>query len=147
MDFIAWNYPVQPTEEEKKTVKTFFHTIAQLLPCASCRDDFSKLLKSYPIDTVNRDSLTRWLVEAHNRVNERLGKPRLSYEVVANKYEQLRGTCEMRQPVVTQSPGSCPTNKTVKGAVVVILLILITTVVSLLVWWGLKQGKQKVHLQ
>ncbi len=150
MDFIAFNYPERPSAEDKAHVKAFFQNLAPLLPCSSCRDDFAKLLKTYPVEAHldSRDTLTHWLVEAHNRVNERLGKPRVAYDVVANKYNQLRGTCEMRSGGGQQCPPAVATTQCassassvrpwVVGSLTVALALL---VVAFVVWWQQTQRR------
>jgi hypothetical protein len=97
LEFLAFNYPQDPSNQDKQNMKTLYSLLPELLPCSSCQTHFAQLLKDFPIQLDNRDTLTRWLVEAHNRVNDRLKKPRVAYEVVADKYQQMRGTCEMGQ--------------------------------------------------
>lgn len=125
MHQISFNYPqINPSEENKKAVKTWFTTLQHLLPCESCRIHFANLLKDYPIQLQNRDSLTRWLVEIHNRVNDRLGKPRMAYEVAAEKYKQLMATCS---PPQMESNLQCKPQKIpvcAIGALVLIALVI-----------------------
>lgn len=44
----------------------------------SCRSEWSKIESALPPDFSSREAFFAWTVEAHNRVNERLGKPVLS---------------------------------------------------------------------
>ena len=43
----------------------------------------------------SRDSLSRWLVDFHNKVNERLGKPIMKYEEVAKEYVEANEYCSL----------------------------------------------------
>jgi hypothetical protein len=97
LEFLAFNYPQNPSDQDRQNMKTLYSLLPELLPCSSCQTHFAQLLKDYPIQLDSRDTLTRWLVEAHNRVNDRLKKPRVTYDFVADKYQQMRGTCEMGQ--------------------------------------------------
>lgn len=48
------------------------------IPCGECRVHWSGLLRRLPPDASSHDRLFRWTVDAHNAVNDRLGKPRLT---------------------------------------------------------------------
>ena len=57
--------------------------IARLLPrvpCGECRTHWKKLLAELPPDYSSLDAYFAWTVNAHNRVNERLGKSVLTVE-------------------------------------------------------------------
>lgn len=98
MHAITFDYPEQPTEDDKKNYRQFFHSLKTVLPCDTCRQHYSKGIETtLPIDKAlqNRDSLTRWLVNFHNIVNERLGKPIVPYDNVKEKYEAMRGKCQI----------------------------------------------------
>lgn len=62
---------------DKNSLKTFIETYQTLLPCFGCRMHFSQLLTEYPVPD---DDQFRWSVDIHNKVNERIGKPIMSYE-------------------------------------------------------------------
>jgi hypothetical protein len=149
MDFVAFNYPHEPTETDKKNVRTFYETLALLLPCSSCRNDFAKMLKTFPIDEhlQNQESLTKWLVEAHNRVNEKLGKSRIDYETVANKYNQMRGTCEMRRTGSSTCPPQASTSSSQKKCIsrtvtIATISVAIVVLISVMAWWVLHVRKR-----
>jgi hypothetical protein len=91
-NYIAFAYPEKPTPLEQSNVIQYFQSMATVLPCSKCRTHFQQLLKDFPIQADSRDALTRWLVEAHNRVNVRLNKPRLDYEFVKSQYEFLQSS-------------------------------------------------------
>lgn len=97
---IAFGYPVEPTDEQKKSYKEFFTNLMNVLPCKFCRDSYrdfitkeeNTILKDCDMD--NRESLTRWLYKIHNRVNLKLGiNYKVSYEDIVNKYESYRAKC------------------------------------------------------
>lgn len=67
-------FPDHPTEAQRSTVSTFFHTFALLYPCGECANHFQELLRELPPQTSSRMAASLWLCAAHNRVNVRLGK-------------------------------------------------------------------------
>lgn len=68
-------YPDHPTPSQRETLTTFFHTFSLLYPCGECANHFQALLKEMPPQTSSRLAAAGWLCAAHNKVNERLGKP------------------------------------------------------------------------
>jgi len=72
---IASQYPTNPTPGERSDVQSFFRLFSKLYPCWVCAEDFQAYLKREPIRTANRDEFGKWLCEAHNDVNRKLGKP------------------------------------------------------------------------
>lgn len=57
-------------------MRAFLHLFAQHLPCPICRKHFQALLEQSLDDDAlaSRDTLVRFLHDAHNEVNLRLGK-------------------------------------------------------------------------
>ena len=58
------------------------------LPIETIATDFSKLLEQYPITPYldNRESLSRWSWFIHNKINEKLEKPKITIEEFYNQY-------------------------------------------------------------
>jgi hypothetical protein len=44
----------------------------------------------------SRDSLSRWLVDFHNKVNARLGKPEYDYEAAKREFVSDDATCSVQ---------------------------------------------------
>ena len=91
----AWTYPKQPTASEREKMYAFLHAFAAVLPCSRCRQHWSAFLKEElpsPQDSklASRAQLTQFLVDGHNAVNHRLGKPLMSYEDASNLYDPER---------------------------------------------------------
>jgi len=138
-DFVAFNYPNRPSKEQQDTIRIFFETMAKVLPCETCKKEFGQLLKQFPLsDTTlkDRDSLTHWLVNVHNQVNERLGKPQVPYETVKAKYESLRGTCpempRLPKPEKCSNQGSHFRNSKM---LLVLLIALFAAILALFIWY------------
>ena len=64
-----------PTPERQGDFARFLSLAAELYPCKKCGEHFQGLLRESPVDARDNKRLSIWLCKAHNRVNERLGKP------------------------------------------------------------------------
>ena len=94
---ISFNYPVNPTEDEKTNYLNFFLSLKNILPCKYCRLNYVKNIKSVPlnINTMkNRFTLSKWVYELHEEINKMLGKKsNLSYDDIKLRYEMFRSRC------------------------------------------------------
>ena len=94
---ISFNYPIEPTEEQKKYYYKYFKSLQYILPCRYCRENYEKNLKTHNLTKAvmkNRESLSRWVYELHEIVNKNLGKNSgLTYEEVRDRYEHFRSRC------------------------------------------------------
>ena len=94
---ISFNYPVNPTEEQKKNYANFFLSLKNILPCKYCRDNYENNLKKLPLTPKrlkNRESFSKWVYEIHELVNNNLNKQsNLKYEDVKLRYEHFRSRC------------------------------------------------------
>ena len=83
---VAFGYPDNPSAAEKAAAVDFFSSLVYLLPCAKCKIHFAQNIKNLPINAESRDTLSRWVVDVHNIVNDSLGKPIVPYSVAAARY-------------------------------------------------------------
>ncbi|RFU29120.1 hypothetical protein B7463_g7215, partial [Scytalidium lignicola] len=81
---ISATYPEKPTPEEQSNVKQFMGLFGKLYPCWVCAEDFQAYMEREKIRAGSRDEFGRWLCEAHNDVNKKLGKK----EFDCNKWEE-----------------------------------------------------------
>jgi hypothetical protein len=75
--------------------RQFFSALAEILPCYLCRQSTRVYLRSASTRLNARifrskQTLTRWLVRLHNRVNTKLKHRRIAYTDVASRMCQLR---------------------------------------------------------
>ena len=82
---VAHNYPLRPTRYDREATHKFLHLFARHLPCPACRKHFRALLaERIPSPTSHafdgRGSLVAFMNDAHNDVNERLGKKTFTLE-------------------------------------------------------------------
>ncbi|KAF2273883.1 mitochondrial FAD-linked sulfhydryl oxidase-like protein ERV1 [Westerdykella ornata] len=73
---ITATYPEKPSPQLQSETKTFMGIFAKLYPCWYCAKDFQQWMqdeRNAP-RVSSRDEFGRWMCEAHNHVNVRLGK-------------------------------------------------------------------------
>lgn len=77
---IAFAYPEVPTAEQQQAALSFLTSLAQLLPCQSCRTHFAEYLAKNPPTLGSREQFAKYLNQFHNAVNTRIGKPTVPYD-------------------------------------------------------------------
>lgn len=94
---ISFNYPVEPTAEEKKQYYTFVKQLRHVLPCGKCRKNLVKNFQKLPFERkhmASRDTFSRYIYDLHEVINDMLGKTsNLTYEEVRDTYEHFRARC------------------------------------------------------
>lgn len=94
LDSIAMAYPVQPTEEEKKSAKNMILSLSDLLPCETCRINYKEYLRdivegNYLDEVVkNRDNIFNFFMNVHNDVRVRNGSSTRSMEEIFSYYQE-----------------------------------------------------------
>jgi hypothetical protein len=99
---MSFNYPVNPSLEDKKHYRDFILNLQNVLPCKHCRINLTTNLKQLPLnmsDMKNRESFSRYVYELHELVNKMLNKKsNLSYCDVRERYEHFRARCTDEPP-------------------------------------------------
>lgn len=96
LHLLGFAFPAAPTQTDRDNFARFLDYFARTLPCSECRTNFSAYLnRRFKPDThlKNCDTISRFLFEAHNHVNRKLGKPVLpsvKYDVVKKYYMSMR---------------------------------------------------------
>ena len=67
---VTFNYPNNPTEEDKRNYLTFFNSLKHIIPCPLCKEHYIENLKNIPINLDSKDKLIEWLFDVHNSVNK-----------------------------------------------------------------------------
>jgi hypothetical protein len=101
---ISFNYPVNPSTEDKKYYRDFIMNLQYVLPCKYCRINLKNNLKKKPLNVCfmkNRDTFSRYVYELHELVNNMLGKKsHLTYCDIRERYEHFRSRCTEENPKV-----------------------------------------------
>ena len=94
---ISFNYPVNPSTQDKEHYRNFILNLVHILPCRYCRDNLKANLKKCPLtlDVMeSRDSFSRYVYNLHELVNTMLlKKSNITYEDARDMYEQFRSKC------------------------------------------------------
>jgi len=94
---ISFNYPVNPTEDQKKHYYNFYTNLVNILPCKYCRDNLINNFKKLPLTMdvfKSRDTLSKYVYDLHEMVNKMLNKNSgLSFSDVRDRYEHFRSRC------------------------------------------------------
>jgi hypothetical protein len=108
---ISFNYPVEPTVEQKHNYLEFYSSLKNILPCRYCRENLAKNLKKLPLNMSvmkNRHSLSLWVYNLHESVNKMLGKTsNLTYDMVRERYEHFRSRCLKGKELRTNKESGC----------------------------------------
>lgn len=74
----------------EETKEWFKHWCIRL-PCGECKAHWLKLIAEFSPDEAfkNSDDYFKWTVDAHNKVNERLGKPIISLEEAKRLWKKV----------------------------------------------------------
>ena len=106
LHILSFNYPNQPTPEDKKHYRDYVLNLQYTLPCKYCRINLRKNLKKNPLTMShmkNRETFSRYIYDLHETINKLLNKKsNLTYNDVRERYEHFRSRCtnETKQPPI-----------------------------------------------
>lgn len=91
LHMIAMKYPENPNNTMKKKYYDFINNIPIFIPNEKMSNNFANLITEYPVSPYldNNISLSKWMHFIHNKINELLNKPLLSYEEFINNFKSL----------------------------------------------------------
>lgn len=78
--------PLEPDPSERDLLFSFFHALAKVYPCSTCRDSYGQFLHVDPPDRAT--NLFVWLWELKNKVNHKLGRDGSSQCLPLEKFEK-----------------------------------------------------------
>jgi len=98
---MSFNYPVKPSQSDKKYYRDFVLNLKYVLPCGKCRKNLSKNFEKLPLKMShmkNRETFSRYVFNLHELINKMLRKTSaLTYETVRDRYEHFRSRCTETQ--------------------------------------------------
>jgi len=102
LHMMSFNYPINPTKENKEYYKSFVLNLKNVLPCKYCRINLKNNFKVLPLTDEcmeNRETFSKYIYNLHETVNKMLGKKSgLTYEDVRIRYENFRARCTIENP-------------------------------------------------
>jgi hypothetical protein len=94
---MSFNYPIKPTNLDKKNYFNYIKSLEHILPCRYCRENFKKNMKKTNFSMKkmkDRTTFSKYIFDLHNHINNMLHKKSsISYEQVRNRYENFRSRC------------------------------------------------------
>ena len=121
---MSFNYPVEPTKEQKKLYRDFMLNLENVLPCKYCRLNLVKNFKSLPLTLhhmKNRDTFSRYVYRLHELINTMLNKKsNLSYCDIRERYEHFRARCTADEPKIEKGCTEPLVGKKSKGVIQII---------------------------
>ena len=96
---MSFNYPINPTKNDKRNYRNYILNLKYVLPCGKCRENLRKNFKKLPLQMKHmesRDTFSRYIYELHEIINTMLCKKSgLSYHDVRERYEHFRARCSI----------------------------------------------------
>ncbi|KAL8821724.1 MAG: hypothetical protein Q9223_000298 [Gallowayella weberi] len=79
---ISASYPPRASPTQQNEMRQFLGLFGKLYPCWVCAEDFQEWMKRKGNEprVESRDGLGKWMCEAHNEVNRKLGKQEFDCE-------------------------------------------------------------------
>lgn len=119
LHMMSFNYPINPTNEDKKHYKDYIYNLRYVLPCKYCRINLTNNLKKKPLNMCHmksRETFSRYIYELHELVNKMLGKTsHLTYCDVRERYEHFRSRCTEEKPKIFKFKNTQTKKKKEKG--------------------------------
>lgn len=98
---MSFNYPVNPTCDDKHNYRDFVLSLRDVLPCGKCRENLCKNFKRLPLTMKkmqSRDTFSKYIYDLHEVVNKMLHKKSgLTYRDVKERYEHFRARCTQNE--------------------------------------------------
>ena len=119
LHMMSFNYPVNPTLQDKKHYRDYVLNLRHVLPCKYCRINLANNLKKKPLQMCHmksRETFSRYIYELHETINRMLNKKsNLTYCDVRDRYENFRSRCTEEKPTVFTFKKTTTRKKTEKG--------------------------------
>ena len=135
----SFAFPEDPTPDQTEAFRKLLEALRVLLPCPMCRDHYNAFLEENPAPATCGSELQKWLVDFHNDVNARIGKPPVNLD-------QAR---EMHNDPVQDSSGHGQKNTGCNGwilfsFVLLGLLVLLLLLLLLVMWSRARASANKI---
>jgi hypothetical protein len=81
-------FPEHPNQIEISLMKSWISSLPIIIPCETCKRHYKEYIDASNLDSVcsSRMTLFNFMVDIHNAVNTRLGKPVISHEEAWSMY-------------------------------------------------------------
>ena len=88
-----------PSQKQSNSMKQFIRTFSKTYPCEDCAYALREWMREHPPKVGSQEELSRWFCQAHNEVNERLGKKLFDCNLVGQRWIDgwKDGSCDWRR--------------------------------------------------
>jgi hypothetical protein len=104
---ISFNYPIKPTNNDKRRYRDFIINLKYILPCGKCRSNLCNNFKKLPLHMKHmnsRDTFSKYIYDLHELINTMLDKKsNLTYEDVRERYEHFRSRCSIPLKIMNKT--------------------------------------------
>jgi hypothetical protein len=111
LHIMSFNYPNEPTNEQKHYYMNFILSLENILPCKYCRINLKKNFKVLPLRISimkNRFTFSKYIYDLHEHINKMLNKKSgLTYDIVKERYEHFRARCNIKEKPVKVKEKGC----------------------------------------
>ena len=90
---MAAYYPETPSQQDKADMAGFIKSLARFYPCWYCAEHFSQYISATPPLLDSNSDLSLWFCDAHNEVNQRLGKKQFDCSTVLERWKYGMNKC------------------------------------------------------
>ena len=94
---MSFNYPVNPSCDDKAHYRDFILSLRNVLPCGKCRKNLCVNFKKLPLKMkhmASRETFSKYIYDLHELINKMLHKKSgLAFEEVRERYEHFRARC------------------------------------------------------
>lgn len=89
---MAFSYPTNASHNKRNSIKQFYLSFGENLPCAKCKHNFNTHLQKFPLDNNvlnSRVNLIQWVVNIENEVRKTVNKKPVHIDDIINKYQSI----------------------------------------------------------
>lgn len=100
MHTMSFNYPVNPSVQDKIHYREYILNLVNVLPCGKCRKNLCKNFQKLPLKMSHmnsRSNFSKYIYDLHELINSMLNKKSgLTYQEIKERYEHFRSRCTER---------------------------------------------------
>ena len=119
---VALGYPEDLTYMQKEQYRKFFEVIGDVLPCLDCQDHYKEMIADYQPIMTNKETLFKWTVDIHNKVNERINKKQITLDEAYNIWKNTN---------IIEKKELTPDNKLYYLSLIFFLILLVCVLIIL----------------
>ena len=119
---IALGYDETFSYQKKQNYINFFDVISDVIPCEKCSKHYKEYISKNRPNIKNKDSLFKWTVDIHNKVNERINKKQITLDEAYNIWKNTN---------IIEKKELTPDNKLYYLSLIFFLILLVCVLVIL----------------